>query len=117
MSTPLYISRNYTEIGPFSPLEIADFIKRGILRGGDHLRLHGADEWIEVESWSLPPEAAAVEAEQIVPSHPLSDEGTSTLPAPASTKAKPASKKAASKKAAAPAKKAKAPAKKSTRKA
>ncbi len=92
MKNLIYISRAFVEFGPFPDAELRDFLKRGILRDGDHFRHHGLDDWLSLDQW-----IASVPGAKAAP-----------------TKAKPASaKKAAAKKA--PAKKApakKAPAKK-----
>ncbi|WP_206170864.1 hypothetical protein [Phragmitibacter flavus] len=63
MSTLIYISRNYTEFGPFTPAEILDFNKRGILVGSDHLRPHGGDIWASVEEWMAKSEIMTAKAE------------------------------------------------------
>jgi hypothetical protein len=83
MSTLIYVSRNYTEFGPFTPAEILDFNKRGILHGSDHLRPHGGDLWAPLEEWLSKSEITAVK--------PV---------AAAKDKAAPTAKKTAAKKAA-----------------
>lgn len=52
MAELIYISRNYTEIGPFTPAEILDFSRRSILRGDDHVRYHGHNDWLSVAEWT-----------------------------------------------------------------
>lgn len=47
----IYISRNYTEIGPFTNRELLDFLDRGVLREGDHFRAHGEDIWWSLGEW------------------------------------------------------------------
>lgn len=49
----IYLSRNYTEFGPFSNAELLDFCGRGILQKGDHFRAHGADVWWSFEEWEV----------------------------------------------------------------
>lgn len=47
----LYISRAYVEFGPFTPDELRDFHARGILQEIDHIRAHGADDWLDLNQW------------------------------------------------------------------
>ncbi len=51
MSKSVYISRNFTEFGAFTPEEIVDFHKRGILQESDFVRLHGTDVWQPLTEW------------------------------------------------------------------
>ncbi len=76
-----YISRNFTEFGGFSSLEILDFNSRGILRSSDFIRLHDTDEWLHLKEWVT---------KNVAPSKPA---------APAKPKAAPVKKAAAKPKA------------------
>lgn len=59
MSTPVYISRNFTEFGAFTVAEITDFQKRGILLEGDFIREDGSSAWVpSVEFLAALPEPA-----------------------------------------------------------
>ena len=51
MSTPVYISRNFVEFGPFKPEEVVDFHTRGILGELDHVREDGQDDWHFIGQW------------------------------------------------------------------
>ncbi|CAN5912455.1 hypothetical protein BH11VER1_BH11VER1_18540 [soil metagenome] len=46
-----YISRNFTEFGGFSSLEVLNFNSRGILRASDFIRLHDTDDWLHLKEW------------------------------------------------------------------
>jgi hypothetical protein len=46
-----YFSRNYVEFGAFSPEEIADFCKRGILAESDYVRSLDSENWETVSQW------------------------------------------------------------------
>ncbi len=90
MSTPVYISRNFVEFGPFKTDEILDFHSRGILGELDHVREEGQDDWVFISEWAAKTSKPAKAAPK-----------AKAAPAPA-----PAAKKAAVKAAPAPAKKA-----------
>lgn len=47
----IFISRNFTELGGFSPSEIIDFQKRNILTENDFVRPEGQDQWIPLDAW------------------------------------------------------------------
>jgi hypothetical protein len=47
----IYLSRNYTEFGPFNPEEIRAFHERGILDTSDFIRYHGEDDWLPAGDW------------------------------------------------------------------
>lgn len=51
MSNSVFISRNFTEFGAFTPAEIVDFQKRGILRESDFVREHGSESWQPLTEW------------------------------------------------------------------
>jgi hypothetical protein len=51
MNSSVYLSRAFVEFGPFDPTEILAFEKRGILREIDHIRHHGKDDWIPLQTW------------------------------------------------------------------
>ena len=46
-----YISRNFVEFGPFSPVEVADFKQRGILVDHDYVRAENNSHWKPIASW------------------------------------------------------------------
>lgn len=93
MNDPVYISRNFTEFGPFTTVEVVDFQKRGILVESDFVRTHGTETWSPLSDWLT---TAATEA----PAAPAAPEAA---PAEAKPKApaKKRSAKASGKKAAA----------------
>ena len=91
MSTPIFISRNFVEFGPFVATEILDFHSRGILGELDHVREEGKDDWVFIAEWVA------------TTGKPASKAPAKHKPEP---KAEPAAKKAATKTA--PAKKASA---------
>ena len=95
MSTPIFISRNFVEFGPFLPVEIIDFHGRGILGELDHVREDGQDEWLFITEWVEKSKAPA-------PKAPVAKKAVAVkAPAPAAKKAAvkaPAAKKAAAKK-------------------
>jgi len=51
MSDLVYISRNFTELGPFSTQEVLDFYTRRILTGTDFVRFDGAEVWMTLADW------------------------------------------------------------------
>lgn len=51
MSNLIYISRNFTEFGGFTPAEIVDFNKRGIISDSDYLRVGDGDAWFTAGEW------------------------------------------------------------------
>jgi hypothetical protein len=60
-----YFSRNYVEFGTFSPEEIADFCKRGILADSDYVRSVESENWETVSQWlanGVAPKAAKPKA-------------------------------------------------------
>jgi hypothetical protein len=85
MSTPIYISRNFVEFGPFKPEEVLDFHARGILGELDHVCEKGNTDWVYIGEWVSHMTAPAPKAH--------------AKPKPAATK-KVAAKKAATKVAA-----------------
>ncbi|MDB6137866.1 MAG: hypothetical protein JWO94_938 [Verrucomicrobiaceae bacterium] len=96
MSTPIYISRNFVEFGPFKSEEIVDFHSRGILGELDHVRNEGQDDWVFISEWIIKTTGPA----------PKPTVKPKAAPAPVAAAAKKVatapvpSKKAASKKAA-----------------
>jgi hypothetical protein len=100
MSTPLYISRNFTEFGAFTPAEIASFKARGILLDSDFLRLEGSDTWTPLADWSPPAESTAPAPAMASEPAPAVDAPKPVKPKAAKTAATAkAAKKAAKKKA------------------
>ena len=97
--TKVYISRNFTEFGPFTQEEVLDFSKRGIIGKKDFVRVHNADEWVHTDEWTKKAGATDVKT----PVNTVSKPAAAATPAPAKKAAK-AAKKVAAKKA--PAKKA-----------
>ena len=102
MSTPIFISRNFVEFGPFLSTEILDFHGRGILGDLDHVREDGQDEWLFITEWvekvktPAPKAAAKPKVEPVAAVAPAAP-----IAAPAAKKAAvkaPAAKKAAAKK-------------------
>jgi hypothetical protein len=87
--TKVYISRNFTEFGPFTKEEIIDFTKRGIIGKKDFVRIHNHDTWIHADEWVK--NAIAGEPNPAVP--------VATAQSPAAAPAKKAAKKAAKKSA------------------
>ncbi|MFZ4767241.1 MAG: hypothetical protein ACOYMN_19985 [Roseimicrobium sp.] len=51
MTNLIYISRNFTEFGGFTPTEILDFNQRGIICETDYVRVHDTDAWFSVSEW------------------------------------------------------------------
>ena len=44
----LYISRNFTEFGPFKVAEVEDFFKRNILKDSDYGRFDTEPHWVPI---------------------------------------------------------------------
>ncbi|MDB6073396.1 MAG: hypothetical protein JWO89_1036 [Verrucomicrobiaceae bacterium] len=94
MSTPVYISRNFVEFGPFNTDEILDFHSRGILGELDHVREEGQDDWVFISEWAAKTNNPAPKAKAAPASVPVPAKKAAikvAAPAPA--------KKAATKKA------------------
>ncbi len=51
MNTLVTLSRSFVEFGPFTPAEILDFHKRGLLQETDHLLDAGSDTWLHYAEW------------------------------------------------------------------
>ncbi len=100
MSTPIFISRNFVEFGPFLSTEILDFHGRGILGDLDHVREDGEDEWLFITEWVEKAKKPAAKAAAKPKAEPVAAVAPPAAPAAkkAATKA-PAAKKAAAKKA------------------
>ncbi|MCB1207800.1 MAG: DUF4339 domain-containing protein [Verrucomicrobiales bacterium] len=64
MKNLIYISRAFVEFGPFADAELRDFLKRGIVREGDHFRHHGLDDWLTLEQWIATAPSAAPAAKK-----------------------------------------------------
>lgn len=79
-----YISRNFTEFGGFSSLEVLDFNSRGILRSSDFIRLHDTDEWLHLKEWLTKNEAPAKPAP---PAKPKAAVAKKAAPKPKAKKA------------------------------
>ena len=102
MSTPVYISRNFVEFGPFKPAEILDFHSRGILGELDHVREESQDDWVFISEWVAKAKPSPTPASpKPAVAKPKAAPAAATPPAAkkAAVKAAPA-KKAAAKKAA-----------------
>ncbi len=64
MTKLIYVSRNFTEFGPFSEAEIQDFRSRGILQSGDFFRSEDSHHWLHLDEWTFetPSKPAAAKA-------------------------------------------------------
>jgi hypothetical protein len=51
MNTLVTLSRSFVEFGPFTPAEILDFHKRGLLQETDHLLDAGSETWLHYAEW------------------------------------------------------------------
>ena len=97
MSTPIYISRNFTEFGAFTVAEVLDFQKRGILLDSDYARIDGSGEWIPIPAWVASAPASAPDPAPEPVTAPVA-----TAPKAAKPKAAPKEKATAKAPAAAP---------------
>lgn len=67
MTNLIYISRNFTEFGGFTPAEIVDFSQRGIVQDTDYVRVHDTDAWFTAAEWLAQAGAITTEARPAKP--------------------------------------------------
>jgi hypothetical protein len=96
MKDSIYLSRSFVEFGPFSPAEMQDFYKRGVLKDTDYVSSDSNGAWLHVSEW-----AATLKAAETAKPSPKLPSAPAPTAAPATKAAKPvAAKKAPAKKAA-----------------